>query len=142
MIVVVVRGKKRKRSKNSNKGARLKRLRGEAIEAQKGRCIICGFMMRAAKHYPCPLAATAEHRKPRNAGGGITRENIAASHTMCNERRGGRYALEPTAEEREFMRRVCEEFFAAWREMKRAKKLANKEAPRYIEGADGESPAA
>lgn len=59
----------------------LKIAREDALREQRGRCRYCFE----------PLAyrtATAEHRKPRSAGGGNGRDNIAASCQPCNSLKG------------------------------------------------------
>ncbi|PWJ21902.1 HNH endonuclease [Jannaschia seohaensis] len=75
----------------------IKAIRDRKMRVQKGRCYYCGLPMwsermrisgKAAQgRYPIRLRCTAEHLRPRSAGGADSADNIVAAHFFCNRAR-------------------------------------------------------
>jgi 5-methylcytosine-specific restriction endonuclease McrA len=84
---------------------RISKLRTEAFHLQAGLCIYCGQPMIlgdlrifSLQHKVRPRFAdlfrcTAEHWVPRANGGTDSRDNIAAAHMYCNQRRHQRKSI-------------------------------------------------
>ncbi|MGQ0597149.1 HNH endonuclease [Aquabacterium sp.] len=86
----------------------LQRSRKIAFARQGGTCYYCGLRIwLKGQSGPSPLRCTAEHLKPRSAGGGDEPSNIVAACLHCNSTRHKRKRPpEPERYRTEVRRRV------------------------------------
>jgi 5-methylcytosine-specific restriction endonuclease McrA len=72
------------------------RQRGRSFEPTRQRiaqrdhwtCTICGKPINPLLKRPHPMALTIDHKTSRAAGGADTDSNYAATHEICNQRKG------------------------------------------------------
>jgi 5-methylcytosine-specific restriction endonuclease McrA len=88
-----MKAKYRKRKTHKGSPARMQRYRNTAAERQGGKCCYCGVKM-VAPTANSKRAMTAEHLKPKSAGGGASKDNIVAACVSCNSERGAMNWLE------------------------------------------------
>ena len=75
------------RRRKGNRSSKIKALRKEAYDRQRGKCYWCGTPMKTSTELNDPLRCTADHLIPLNEGGKTCRENIVAACSKCNHGR-------------------------------------------------------